>query len=507
MDVALVEAKRRFNEMLKKAQSPYARWLNTIETDIEKDSRQMNHDLLQGSINSMGTGDIGPVLYAADGAELTHRRPLETILYTIHGKITIKRLGYSQRGHESIFPLDAAINLPPSAYSFELQRFIARRITTVSFDEVLDLVHEVTGIKIGRRQALEVVLACAVDFDDFYAKPKVKPKGRPAVGSAEAPIMVLTTDGKGIVMRPEGLREGTRKRAEAAKRKMEKRLAKGEKTNRKRMAQIASLYLTPRFERTPTDILKELARENAEKRRPKPIEKRVWASVEKEADDVIRMLFIEAHKRDPKHKKEWVVLVDGHQDQMRQVKKFIRREGVSAVIILDLIHVIEYLWNAARVFYPGEAETSTQCQQWVSDKLEMVLNSEAGKVAGSIRISAAKNELTEAQRKTATKCAAYIAKRKAYMNYSDYLKKGCPIATGVIEGACRFMVRDRMEVTGARWSLDGAESVLKLRALVINGDFDAYWEYHIQCEHRRNHMSKLRNPEQLETLFTHVEPS
>ena len=465
----------------------------------------MNHDLLQGSINSMGTGDIGPVLYAADGAELTHRRILETILYTIHGKVTFKRLGYSQRGHESIFPLDAAINLPPSAYSFELQRFIARRITTVSFDEVLDLVREVTGIKIGRRQALEVVLACAVDFDDFYAKARTKP--RPVVGSAEAPIMVLTTDGKGIVMRPEGLREGTRKRAEAAKRKMEKRLAKGEKTNRKRMAQIASLYLTARFERTPQDILKELARENAEKRRPKPVEKRVWASVEKEADAVIRMLFTEAHKRDPKHKKEWVVLVDGHNDQMRQLKKYIRREGVSAVIILDLIHVIEYLWDAARVFYPGEAETSTECQQWVSDKLEMVLNSEAGKVAGSIRISAAKSELTEAQRKTAAKCAAYIAKRKAYMNYSDYLKKGYPIATGVIEGACRFMVRDRMEVTGARWSLDGAESVLKLRALVKNGDFDAYWPYHLQREHQRNHMSKLRDIEQLESLLSHQKPS
>ena len=194
-------------------------------------------------------------------------------------------------------------------------------------------------------------------------------------------------------------------------------------------------------------------------------------------------------------------MVDGHKQQMRLITSLIKREGVDAVIILDLIHVIEYLWDAARVFYSGEKETSKACQRWVDDKLEMILNSESRKVAGSIRMSAAKTKLTEAQQKTAEKCAGYIAKRKAYMDYLGYMQKGYPIATGIIEGACRYLIKDRMDVTGARWSLEGAESVLKLRALVKNGDFDAYWPYHVQREHERNHVSKLRDLQQLESLF------
>ena len=480
--------------MIERAQVPFARWLNTIETEIEQGNRLVKHDLMQGTINSMGIGDIGPVLYASDGSELRHKRVIETVLHTIHGNVALRRLGYSLRSHQNIFPLDAAINLPSSSFSFELQRFIARRISTSPLEEVLDLVREINGAKIGRRQAMEIVQSSAVDFDDFYGKLQDP-------NSINAPIMVLTTDGKGIIMRPDGLREGTRKRAEAAQKKMKKRLAKGEKSNRKRMAQVTSIYLTLRFPRTPKDIIEELAREKSKKERPKPVDKRVWASVEKEPKVVIRAMFDEAHRRDPKHKKDWVVLVDGHKQQMRLVKSLVKREGVSAVIILDIIHVIEYLWVAARVFYPKEEETSKECQRWVDDKLEMILNSEAGKVAGSIRMSAAKAKLTKVQEKTAEKCAGYIARRKQYMDYLRYLKLGYPIATGIIEGACRYLIKDRMDVTGARWSLNGAESVLKLRALVKNGDFDEYWPHHVQREYERNHATRLLDVGQLQPLF------
>jgi hypothetical protein len=84
-----------------------------------------------------------------------------------------------------------------------------------------------------------------------------------------------------------------------------------------------------------------------------------------------------------------------------------------------------------------------------------------------------------------------LANHAPYLNYPLSLAKGYPIATGVIEGACRHLVKDRMEITGARWGLQGGEAVLKLRALVINGDFDADWEFHEQQEYHRNHRSKF----------------
>ena len=483
-----------FLAMMKKAQSPYARWLDSVETEIEQDGRGLKHDLLQGTINSMGVGDIGPTLFAADGTELTHRRVTETVLHTIHGKIKIRRIGYSRRGHESIFPLDVAINLPSFSFSFELQRLIARRVSTASFEEVLDLTLEVTGARIGKRQATEIVQQCAIDFDDFYESQ------RQVSGLSEVPIMVLTTDGKGIIMRPDSLREGTRERAAKAQRKMRTRLARGEKTNRKRMAQVGAIYMTSRFCRTPKDVINELARREAKKHRPRPLNKRVWASVEKEPDEVIRTMFAEGRKRDPKHKKEWVVLVDGHKQQMRLIKGLVKKEGVEATIVLDIIHVIEYLWIAARLFH--EDESSTECERWVEDKLEKILNSQAGKVAGSIRMSAAKANLTTVQSKSAETCARYIAKRKPYMDYARYLEMGYPIATGVIEGACRYLIKDRMDLTGARWSLNGAESVLKLRSLVKSGDFESYWPYHVRREYERNHAPKLGDMSQLEPLLS-----
>ncbi len=97
--------------------------------------------------------------------------------------------------------------------------------------------------------------------------------------------------------------------------------------------------------------------------------------------------------------------------------------------------------------------------------------------------------LSPKQREPIDQCTTYLANHVPYLNYPDYLAKGYPIATGVIEGACRYLVKDRMDLTGARWGLEGGEAVLKLRALVINGDFDAYWTFHETQEYQRNHQA------------------
>ena len=83
-----------------------------------------------------------------------------------------------------------------------------------------------------------------------------------------------------------------------------------------------------------------------------------------------------------------------------------------------------------------------------------------------------------------------MCNHRELLHCAEALKDGLPIATGVIEGACRSLVRDRMDKTGARWSLRGAEAVLKLRAIRAAGDFDAYWQFHLQAEYKRNHTSK-----------------
>jgi len=111
-------------------------------------------------------------------------------------------------------------------------------------------------------------------------------------------------------------------------------------------------------------------------------------------------------------------------------------------------------------------------------------------VAGRIRRAATNAGLEPSRRAGIDACATYLTNKRLYLDYPKALKEGRPIATGVIEGACRHLIKDRMDITGARWGLDGADAVLKLRALCSNGDFDNYWAFHVAQERRRVHESR-----------------
>ena len=301
---------------------------------------------------------------------------------------------------------------------------------------------------------------------------------------------MLTFDGKGIPMRREHLRPETRKAAAATPRRLRTRLTKGEKRHRKRMAQVTAVYTVAPYVRTVPDILAELrpVRDaDKDRARPRPSNKRVWASVEKEAEVVIRDAFEEAHRRDPEKKRSWVVLVDGNRDQLRLVKKAACKLGVAITIIVDLIHVLEYLWKAAYAFH---SDGSKEAESWVQQRLMWLLRGEHAKVRANLRLNATARNLTDAAMKPVRACIRYLKGVRRYVAYHDALARGLPIATGVIEGACRYLLKDRMEKTGARWSLNGAEAVLRLRALRASGDFDAYWAFHLERDHARHHRAR-----------------
>jgi len=247
------------------------------------------------------------------------------------------------------------------------------------------------------------------------------------------------------------------------------------------MATVAAVYTIAPFLRKPEDLIRENARDGPT--RPRPEQKRVWASLEKTPEEVIEKAFEEAYSRDPEHRKKWVALVDGNKPQIRILRRMAKKKGIDLTVIVDVIHVIEYLWDAGRVFYPSGPEL----EDWVRVRLVEILRGNAGHVAGGMRRSATLRSLTSAERKPVDACANYLLTYGPYLKYNDYLAKGFPIATGVIEGACRHLVKDRMQVTGARWSLIGAEAVLRLRALRSSHDFDEYWTFHESKEYERNH--------------------
>jgi hypothetical protein len=209
---------------------------------------------------------------------------------------------------------------------------------------------------------------------------------------------------------------------------------------------------------------------------------------------VIREAFDEARRRDPDKARRWVVLVDGEPKQLRAVKAEARRVGVKVTILADIIHVIEYVWDAARALF---GESNAKAETWVEDRLLGLLTGRSGgDIAKTIRWWEARDKtLDDAARAAIDKTCAYLADRTRtrLLGYQDALRDGLPIATGVIEGASRHLVKDRMDRTGARWSLSGAEAVLRLRAIRASKDFDAYWAFHLERDRERNHASRYED--------------
>jgi hypothetical protein len=202
---------------------------------------------------------------------------------------------------------------------------------------------------------------------------------------------------------------------------------------------------------------------------------------------VIGRVFQEADRRDPKHRRTWVALVDGANHQIERIKLEARKRAVKVTIVVDLVHVLQYLWNAAGCLHPDNDQVA---EQWVHRQATRVLEGHARKVAGTIRRQATNARLDHTRRKPADQAANYLTNKAPYLDYPTALTQGWPIATGIVEGACRHLIKDRMDIIGARWGLAGAEAILKLRAIKANGDFDDYWRYHLNQERHHVHESR-----------------
>jgi len=413
---------------------------------------------------------------SAHGAlERDHQRPLTTIF----GTVSVTRCAYRRRGANNLYPADGALNLPAGLYSHGLRELAAIEAARGSFEEGQDAVERTTTVKVGKRQLEGLAHAAAVDVDDFYAT-----EPRPQADKGE--VVVLSADGKGIVMRPQGLRPATAQAAAKTDHKLGGRLSRGEKANRKRMATVGAVFTVTPQPRTPQDIM---ARSDGQAPKPAPKAAHKWlkASVADDAAQVIAEILDEAERRDPQHRRPWAALVDGNNHQLDRINAEAKERKINLTIVVDFVHVLEYVWKAAWSFF---AEGDPAAENWVADKAAAVLEGKATVVAAAIRRKATTLGLDDKQRTNADVCADYLLAKAPYLDYPTALAEGWPIATGVIEGACRHLVKDRLALTGSRWSVDGAEAILKLRAVRSNGDWARYWSFHRAQERKRVHESR-----------------
>lgn len=385
----------------------------------------------------------------------------------------------------NLYPADAVLNLPVGRPSAGLARLAAVEAARGSFDAAREAIERATGVCLGKRQVEDLTRAAAVDVNGFYAARRPEPCPDRVLG--------LQCDGKGIVMRPGSLRPGTAKLAAKASAKLATRLSPGEKHGRKRMAEIVAVYDLDPAPRTLDDIIAGPAARNDPSqqgrppRRPGPVVSGKWlaANVTDDIPTVIAAMFDEAERRDPAHARTWVALVDGNRQQIDTIRDQATTRGVTVTIVIDFVHVLEYLWKAAWTFFhPGDPDA----QAWVADHTRTILTGRAVDAAATIRHQGDTGGFRGSERTGADEAVAYLTRKAPYLDYATALASGWQIATGIIEGAARFLIKDRMDITGARWTTPGAEAVLRLRAIIANGDFDEYWQWHQQQELRRNHL-------------------
>ena len=458
-----------------------------IEVKLLVDVREIARRVLQGRLDARATRERAqPTAPAGLTLEVRFRAATRT-LRTIFGDVTVRRLSWRDHHFVTIRPADAELNLPPERYSLMVRRFVAEGAATRSFDTTLAELRR-QGIDVPKRQAQQLVVRMAQDFETFYAWQQAPVNDTPADPSD---LLVMSCDAKGVRMLLRALREATRKEAlEARERPRGDPMARRkERTHDRRMAVVTAVWdqaPKPRTVAMIVDNLRPAPQRELDPRLsqlPRPRNKRVHATLTNNMPRAIADMFDEAERRDPAHERTWVVLLDGADEQRDAVEAEAHRRKVRVTIVTDLLHVLHYLWQAGMALHAGR---EAEAERWVRRYVEKVLTRPMEDLAAGLRQSATLRKLKGTAREAVDECADYLAKRAPFLEYASALAMGLPIATGVIEGACRHLVQDRMGITGACWDLPMAEAVLRLRALVSSGHWEAYVAFHLRREHERN---------------------
>jgi hypothetical protein len=457
--------------------------IHHVEETLFRQLLVIGRDLLRAFLDRAGDGDVGPTLTIPGDTpcepsqvlprlQTPHCRPY----LSIFGEIVIQRVGY---GHDRLeaAPLDAQLHLPRRQYSYLLQQWLGAFVIDDAHAEALKKLQTILGLSISVKASEDLNREQASDVEPFQdSLPVPEP-------SQEGPIVVVTADCKGVPLVHSALADAEEAEMPdaTARPSPHHRRGKGEKANKKRMAAVGAVYTIEPFARTTDEVIDELQRTKAARRRPRPQQKRLRADLLLGKVSLFLWLADELCRRNPEGTKPVVFLSDGERALHDRQGEYLP-EGVTC--ILDLLHVMERLWKVAWCLFE-EGKQKAEAEKWVEDRLRMLLDGKVGYVIGGLRQTLTKRKLRGSRCKTMREVIGYFEGNRSRMRYDEYLAAGYPIGSGVIEGACRHLVKDRLERAGMRWQPDGAQAMLDLRATYLNGEWDAFWSYHVEQEDDR----------------------
>ena len=479
-----------FLKMLKKLERAARRGdaVHEVEETTWFGAIEMCREMIAGHIQTQGEEIPRPEMIEHEGKKL-HRLPERRMrpYVSAFGPTPFRRDVYAAREtqRQEVVPLDAKLGMPEGNTSYLLQKWSGTKCVKQSYQESRATLLEILGFAPSVNCLQDMVARAAEHAEVYFDEQK------PVDPTTEAEILVATSDCKGVPMRH--VDAPRTKRGDDEPRQKRKRLKKGEKNGQKRMACVGGVYSVAPFRRTADDVLDEILRKESHKQRPKPQNKRLRAVLTRKVDDkevnakdvVFDWLAKEVRQRDPEERRTVVAIMDG-ETKLRDLQQL--KVG-RAIGILDIWHVTEYLWKLAYCFH---SEGSDEAEAFVETYLRKLLEGNVGRAIGGIRQMATKRGLSKPRQEKVGQYLNYFAQRCEYMKYDEYLAAGYPIGSGVVEGACRHLVKDRMEQTGMRWRIAGAQAVLSLRAIYVNDDWETFHADRIQAEQRKMYPYKRR---------------
>jgi hypothetical protein len=450
-----------------------------VEKSIFSTVLEIGKEALGYFFATQGDGDMGEKLIVDKNQEVTRLDKGTRYYQSIFGKFELTRYRYGSREGQKIacIPLDARLALPESDYGFLLQEWSQLIAVETPYETTAMLLEKIFPIKTPVDSLERINKKLGQTVDPFRTNQKIDPE-------KEETLLVTSADGKGVPIR--------HKKDEA--RILDHERKKGPKPDRKRMAVVGSVYSVAPFMRTPEQIVEALfmdpektSRKEMPKR-PKPQNKKVVANLTREAEGetlnatVTTFTWIKSQmtERNPDNIKTCIALMDGQPSLWEELHR--QFPETPLIEILDILHVTPRLWDAANIFYPDDKTAQTI---FMKERVLRVLKGQAKSVISGLRQMATKQNMNKSKLDKLEIALCYLEKNLSRMKYGEYLKNGYPIASGVIEGACRHFVKDRMERAGMRWSIDGAQAMLDVRSMYLNEDWDEFTAYRIKKEMKR----------------------
>ncbi len=474
--------------------------LHKLEKDIFAEVLKIGYHCIESVLLQAGTGDVGEHLLLDNDKQLNRLDKLRHRQYlSVFGSHDISYTAYGSREGQKIehIPLAVHLSLPTEKYSYYLQDLTQEMCSEIPYEKVTNFFKKLLPVSIPVSGLERTNRVLATSSKAYWEQQE------PASEVTSEQLVVIQSDGKGVVIRPE------KKTAPKVKTTFEEMTASPSKkihNGRKKMAVVGCVYTIECHQRTSKDVLESLFKKREEisstndKKHPlssvpKPLDKRIRTSLERDEKETLAparsCIFDwqqkEQRERDPDNKATHIYLMDGEKALWDTVAE--NNLGNKHVEILDILHAASYIWMASNALHPYQRNKDTLVNGFVKLKMEQVLNGEIKEVIADFRHLASSKKRSDKALEKVEKACSYLENHADRMKYHEYLANGYPIASGVIEGACRYVVKDRMERTGMRWVMSGAEAMLNLRCITLNGDWQAFMSFHIDKVQQQRYFS------------------